>query len=106
MCGIAGIVSTGGGRVDPRQLHAMAESLRHRGPDDEGYLLIGAAGTAAEECRGSDTIVERGIGLHAVTDATDTPYAVGLAHRRLSIIDVSAAGHQPMASSEPSLWLP
>src|SRR5438128_5531807 len=81
MCGIAGIVSTGGGRVDPRQLHAMAESLRHRGPDDEGYLLIGAAGTAAEECRGSETIVERGFGLHAVTDATDTPYAVGLAHR-------------------------
>jgi asparagine synthase (glutamine-hydrolysing) len=30
---------------------------------------------------------------------------VGLAHRRLSIIDLSAAGHQPMANEDGSVWI-
>src|SRR5438132_3812468 len=30
---------------------------------------------------------------------------VGLAHTRLSIIDLTAAGHQPMASADASVWI-
>jgi len=30
---------------------------------------------------------------------------VGLAHRRLSIIDLSAAGHQPMANEDGTIWI-
>lgn len=30
---------------------------------------------------------------------------VGLAHRRLSIIDISAAGHQPMANDDGTVWV-
>ena len=31
--------------------------------------------------------------------------SVGLGHNRLSIIDLSARGHQPMANRDGSLWM-
>ncbi|HWP04858.1 MAG TPA: asparagine synthase (glutamine-hydrolyzing) [Polyangiaceae bacterium] len=69
MCGIGGLLG-----VDPLRARAAAErmqaALRHRGPDDEGLALIeGPSGT---------------------------PPAV-LVHTRLSIVDTSPLGHQPMA---------
>jgi asparagine synthase (glutamine-hydrolysing) len=46
MCGIAGIVNRQAERVDPTLLRAMAERLRHRGPDAVGVQALGAAGLA------------------------------------------------------------
>ena len=71
MCGIAGFVDNRRAN-DAETLadiaDAMAEPLRHRGPDDAGVWTDPAAGVA-------------------------------LAHRRLAIIDLSPAGHEPMMSS-------
>jgi asparagine synthase (glutamine-hydrolysing) len=58
MCGIAGILATGGRRVDRQTLQRMADSIAHRGPDAEGFF------------------VEEG------------PPSVGLANRRLAVIDI------------------
>ncbi|MEI8198142.1 MAG: asparagine synthase (glutamine-hydrolyzing), partial [Phycisphaerae bacterium] len=74
MCGIAGIVR----REDPRAplrapLQRMQAALRHRGPDDAG-LYQSAVSLDGWQC--------------------------GLAHTRLAILDLSAAGHQPMASPD------
>lgn len=66
MCGIAGFA----GSFDEGLLEGMSARISHRGPDDSGTLLL-------RRSRGSDQ-------------------AVGLVHRRLSIIDLSAAGRQPM----------
>jgi asparagine synthase (glutamine-hydrolysing) len=50
-----------------------------------------------------DTLVHRGpddAGVYVTPDRS-----VGLGHRRLSIIDLSSAGHQPMRNRTGSLWL-
>ncbi|MEZ4423313.1 MAG: asparagine synthase (glutamine-hydrolyzing) [Gemmatimonadota bacterium] len=69
MCGIAGLVGQG---WDERELDAMVRALRHRGPD--------ARGTAVHAPRADGV-------------------RVGLGHARLSILDLSDAGLQPMASA-------
>ncbi len=80
MCGILGILTT-----RPRPMlgplgHRLGTTLRHRGPDDHGWLL--AAGDA----------LERGRSVPPGHDAD-----VFLLHQRLSILDLSDAGWQPMA---------
>ena len=70
MCGIAGILDVAERRpMDEALLRKMRETIRHRGPDDEGLH------------------VEPGIGL---------------AHRRLSIIDLSG-GRQPCYNEDGSV---
>jgi len=58
--------------------------MRHRGPDDAGIIAWN--------------------GEERLTDPS-APATVALAHRRLSIIDLSDAGHQPMTNEDGSLWL-
>jgi len=41
MCGITAIVNLKGHKLPlPEVIHQMTDSLRHRGPDDEGYVLF------------------------------------------------------------------
>jgi asparagine synthase (glutamine-hydrolysing) len=47
MCGIAGFVSLVGAPPDTARLQAMVRTLRHRGPDDDGYALCGPAAIGA-----------------------------------------------------------
>ena len=86
MCGIAGIVSPRG--VDGRSLAEMAVALRHRGPDGEGFALCSPRGRIS--ARASSTEVASAQGS----------WTVGLAHTRLSIIDLSHASDQPMLDPE------
>ena len=54
-------------------------------------------------CRMRDTMVHRGpddAGLYQSADRR-----VVLAHRRLSIVDLSPAGHQPMANEDETVWI-
>jgi asparagine synthase (glutamine-hydrolysing) len=89
LCGIAGFYAFGGdGRPDV--LERMTQSLVHRGPDDHGFVAFGADGRA-------DAWQEPG---RVTIDA-----AVGLGSRRLRIIDLSEAGHQPMTEHSRRYWL-
>jgi asparagine synthase (glutamine-hydrolysing) len=74
MCGIAGILYRDTARpVEHGVLKSMADAIAHRGPDAEGFWM-----------------------------GTGTAQGVGLAHRRLSIIDLSG-GQQPLANEDGSV---
>jgi asparagine synthase (glutamine-hydrolysing) len=99
MCGIAGIV---GSRTEaPATLaRLMADCLRHRGPDDEGYLTF-HDDSRIEQWAGRDTA--RDLNLPLLNEKSTA--RVVLAHRRLSILDLSSAGHQPMCDEARRYWL-
>jgi len=109
MCGIAGILKKDPSVTDvANMLHRMCQSLRHRGPDDEGYVCFAREEVYA--CGGNDTPAgSREINLpyaaqHHIS-AMPGEIFLGLAHRRLAVIDLSPAGHQPMCNADQSIWV-
>jgi asparagine synthase (glutamine-hydrolysing) len=103
MCGIYGQWNRDGAPIDVHQLVAATTSLRHRGPDDEGYLLANTRSGRVVLCGGADTTAALQLPPVAAFDGDDFDFAFGF--RRLSILDLSPAGHQPMASSNGTCWL-
>ena len=75
MCGIAGILGP-----DPSTdlVGRMTDAQRHRGPDDEGSLILPTGYPGLQ---------------------------LGLGHRRLAILDLSPAGHQPMQDPRSGQWV-
>ena len=109
MCGIAGLWDPDG-RADLGRLHAMSGLMRHRGPDDEGVVLLDPAG-GARCLGGADTPGEVfASGLPFAPGARhaaggEARYRVGLLHRRLSIVDLTPSGHQPMCDPAGRHWI-
>lgn len=66
MCGIVGFIDYNKESTF-EILQNMNQTLNHRGPDDEGHSFY-----------------------------SEKNYQIGLAHKRLSILDLSSHGHQPM----------
>lgn len=98
MCGIAGYLSRAAGRKDiaPAVLARMADALRHRGPDDEGFALLYEDGFQLYS--GNDTATELKESLRPLAAANGSD--CGMAFRRLSIQDLSSCGHQPMLAAD------
>ncbi|MDR0605864.1 MAG: hypothetical protein LBG80_16360, partial [Bacteroidales bacterium] len=99
MCGITGIVYNNAvGDVD--DIQAMSDAIAHRGPDGEGFVAINAQSGKITELGGPRTpvLVPPLAGFGANAD-------IYLAHRRLSIIDLSVAGHQPMTTKQKDIWV-
>lgn len=65
------------GVVNQDTLEAMLTVTRHRGPNDSGIFLSGSS----------------------------MDNSVALGNNRLSIIDLSPAGHQPMSNEDESVWI-
>src|SRR5215207_2856851 len=102
MCGIFGIFNLDGAPVDAAALARATRAQRHRGPDDEGYLLADTRRGLAVSCAGPDT--DARISLPAVEEQGGA-FDLAFGFRRLSIQDLSPAGHQPMASADGRLWI-
>lgn len=104
MCGIAGQYSLDGAGVRPATILDAAQLIRHRGPNSEGYLLLDTASGMYELRNGPDTA--EGIHYPAIEAPVSFTPQLALAHRRLSILDLSPKGHEPMSLfGRDDLWI-
>ncbi len=87
--------NTAGRPVDLHRLKEMIRVQAHRGPDGEGYVLLDARG------RVQPLAVSGG----SAAAGTAGPFAIGLGHRRLAIVDLSQRGHQPMGTEDGRCWV-
>ncbi len=109
MCGIAGIIKLNNTSINlAESIHLMTKTISHRGPDDEGFVLCSADETITA---GSDvTPKDSWAGdlqyspKKNISELADN-FFLAFGHRRLSIIDLSPAGHQPMCSGNGNLWI-
>ena len=90
MCGICGYIPRRP-TSDPTTITKMNEAIRHRGPDDEGYAVLEHSTRTAHDFYGSSSTIN---GRHVNSASVKSSCFLG--HRRLSILDLSTAGHQPM----------
>jgi len=92
MCGFVASINLDGAPVVPASLVTAADIQRHRGPDDQGFLLASRKDRLALQ-----------FGAESVPSSSE--YDVGLGFNRLSIIDLSMAGHQPMGTDDGTCYI-
>jgi asparagine synthase (glutamine-hydrolysing) len=106
MCGISGIISKN--NVSFSLVQKMNDVIRHRGPDGEGY--VGFSDKAYSTAGGKDTgslVWQHQSDYQPEANAADETkdFNVVFGHRRLSILDLSPCGHQPMSYSDGRYWI-
>lgn len=107
MCGISGLLSPRA--IVVSNLVAMNTLIRHRGPDDEGYVLLN---DGVATCLAGDDTAQGA--MHApvpwaprrhILAETSEETNLAFGHRRLSVVDLSPLGHQPMSYADGRYWI-
>jgi len=93
MCGIAGIISFRG-KLDTSLINKMTDVIKFRGPDDEGAISFNFTDKSIVQFKRVEELNSEAWYSNLV-----------LGHRRLSIIDLSSSGHQPLSYADGNLWI-
>lgn len=116
MCGITGALSLIVPSVNINFTKPMVDKIAHRGPDDAGYLYLN---TGTKQKKGetfyqnlTDDKFKNLSSSSSILDINSSKrelmsheYDLFMGHRRLSILDVSYAGHQPMSDFSKNIWI-
>ena len=112
MCGIVGAISLNHQPLQVERLKPMVDVITHRGPDDAGYLVWQ---TGTHHPFGQDFTDSQFQDISPLLPIIDSPsgqnrlhsekWDLFFGHRRLSIIDLSPRGHQPMCDKSRKIWL-
>ncbi|MBC7606940.1 MAG: asparagine synthase (glutamine-hydrolyzing) [Burkholderiales bacterium] len=108
MCGIS--LSIAKNTVDIQAFKAFNTIVKHRGPNDEGFVFIAQEGVKLQIVGGADTPAEvwktpSSYQPQTTIDELTGSFKVALGHRRLSILDLSAKGHLPMCDVLKRYWI-
>jgi asparagine synthase (glutamine-hydrolysing) len=107
MCGLSAIFAHSDARPLAGAIRRMTDLVRHRGPDGEGFMVWDESGRPypfGGPDTPSDTYDAPLAARPSRTPPADRlPAVAALGHRRLSIVDLSSAGHQPMATPDGEL---
>jgi asparagine synthase (glutamine-hydrolysing) len=110
MCGITGFIAFTGKYTTLKQIEQMNNQIRHRGPDDEGYYCL-SVDNQTLILAGNDTNQNHTPNLipylpeQQITDYQGQHISLALGHRRLSILDLSPFGHQPLSVDNNNYWI-
>lgn len=95
MCGITGYYSQNVYESKTNKIVDMTNLIKHRGPDDEGYVFIDTSDNIFIDTSGEDSpdiIKEK---FKDVKSLNEIRHNLAFGHRRYAIIDLSPGGHQP-----------
>jgi asparagine synthase (glutamine-hydrolysing) len=107
MCGIAGIFLKGNTTLNLiNTISKLTLAIKHRGPDGEGFIL----GNENEVIPfNSNTKVYKSNELKFlpkyVLQQANLDFNFALSHVRLSVIDLTETGHQPMCTFDEQYWI-
>lgn len=109
MCGIAGIISKTNSVSIKDAVFAMNQSIKHRGPDGEGFAFFSETDSIPAYSEETPQINKKSKNYNfnpsIAINTIESNYNLALAHRRLSIIDLSESGHQPMCDTTGDFWI-
>ncbi len=99
MCGVATLLTFNAHPLDAKKLQKMSELVAHRGPDGDGFAFWG-------QVQNTSALNESKIYNHSSEPLTSGHLSgVGLAHRRLAILDLTEAGRQPLSDPSGRYWI-
>ena len=109
MCGIAGIISKNNSVTLKETIFAMSQAIKHRGPDGEGFAFFSKIHSVSVYSDDTPRINKEShsflfnpnTSIHNI----ESNYEIAFAHRRLSIIDLTESGHQPMCDTKGDYWI-
>lgn len=104
MCGIAGYFLKENGKNSSREINILLNSIRSRGPDDEGICLISRQNRSCRFYKTDKTVPPISSDLSHIDDKEAIiNHEIALIHTRYSIIDLTEGGHQPFISRDKSV---
>lgn len=109
MCGIAGIISKNNSVSLKETVFAMSQAIKHRGPDGEGFAFFSKIHSVSVYSDDTPRINKESHSFlfnpNTSIQNIESNYEIVFAHRRLSIIDLTESGHQPMCDTKGDYWI-